>query len=303
MVTDLKVRAGTGRSLLAVDGRSARGLSRVPVNRIIPLSTVDGPGARTAIFVQGCNLQCAYCHNPETQNLCISCGICVPGCPAGALRLEKGRVLWDESRCTGCDRCISVCPHFASPRVRYLDAAEVMARVVKNRPFIRGITVSGGECTLYPEFLTELFHLAEEAGLTTFMDANGAIDLTDYPDLLEVTSGVMLDLKAWDAEVFRKLTGQDQTGSLIRNLQTLAATGKLAEIRLVCAEDWVDVRACLEGVAEIIPDHRDVLLKLITFRQNGVKGSMKDQPSPTYEIMAGHAAFARELGFTDVIIR
>ena len=55
-----------------------------PVNRILPLSTVDGPGCRAAVFLQGCNLACAYCHNPETQNLCTGCGACVPACPAGA---------------------------------------------------------------------------------------------------------------------------------------------------------------------------------------------------------------------------
>ena len=69
-----------------------------PVNRILPLSTVDGPGCRAAVFLQGCNLACAYCHNPETQNLCTGCGACVPACPAGALSLESDRVRWAAER-------------------------------------------------------------------------------------------------------------------------------------------------------------------------------------------------------------
>ena len=303
MVMDLKVPEEKGGRLLSVDGLTGRGLAKVPINKIIPLSTVDGPGARTAIFVQGCNLACAYCHNPETQNLCINCGICVPGCPTGALSMAEGRVRWDESLCINCDQCISVCPHFASPKVIHLDAGEIMKRVERNRPFIRGITVSGGECTLYPDFLSQLFQLAREKGLTTFMDANGAIDLTEYPELLEVTSGVMLDLKAWDPGVYKTLTGTEKTGSLIRNLTSLAESGKLAEIRLVCAEHWVDVRASMEGVAGIIPNHLDITLKLITFRHQGVKGRMKDHPSPTRETMEGYAASARKNGFSNVIIR
>ncbi|MFR8526854.1 MAG: 4Fe-4S binding protein [Flavonifractor plautii] len=87
-----------------------------PVNRILPLSTVDGPGCRAAVFLQGCNLACAYCHNPETQNLCTGCGACVPACPAGALSLESDRVRWAAERCAGCDACIRLCPRFASPR-------------------------------------------------------------------------------------------------------------------------------------------------------------------------------------------
>ena len=60
-----------------------------PVNRILPLSTVDGPGCRAAVFLQGCNLACAYCHNPETQNLCTGCGACVPARNAVWCALKK----------------------------------------------------------------------------------------------------------------------------------------------------------------------------------------------------------------------
>ena len=58
---------------------------RVPVNRILPFSSVDGPGNRTVVFLQGCGFDCKYCHNPETRNLCISCGDCVGKCPAHAI--------------------------------------------------------------------------------------------------------------------------------------------------------------------------------------------------------------------------
>ena len=60
------------------------GCGRVPVNKIIPFSAVDGPGNRTAVFLQGCNFDCRYCHNPETRNLCRNCGSCVEKCPKGA---------------------------------------------------------------------------------------------------------------------------------------------------------------------------------------------------------------------------
>ena len=70
---------------------------RVPVNKIIPFSAVDGPGNRTAVFVQGCNFNCRYCHNPETRSLCRSCGECVEKCPKQALYIENGKVNFNHS--------------------------------------------------------------------------------------------------------------------------------------------------------------------------------------------------------------
>ena len=81
------------------------------VNKIIHSSVVDGPGNRVAIFIQGCNYKCVYCHNPETIEKCIGCGLCIEQCPVGALRLENGTVQWNEMLCCECDTCVHVCPH------------------------------------------------------------------------------------------------------------------------------------------------------------------------------------------------
>lgn len=274
-----------------------------PVNKIIPMSVVDGPGNRTAIFLQACNIACAYCHNPETQTLCTSCGICVEKCPAGALRIDGGKVVWDHGTCCSCDTCISVCPNNSSPKIRMMSTEDVIEMVKKNIPFIRGITVSGGECTLYPGFLTELFSKAKALGLGTLIDSNGTMDLSIHPELLDVTDGVMLDVKSWKEDVFRALTGKGNA-TVLKNLRFLAVNGKLEEIRIVCLEGEVDVEDDIRGIAQTIPEYiPEVPLKLIRFRSNGVRGRLSNASSPSSEQMAAWKETAVNAGFTRIQIR
>lgn len=274
-------------------------MSRAPVNKIIHSSVVDGPGNRTAVFLQGCNLRCAYCHNPETQNLCNSCGVCLAVCPGGALSLSaEGRVVWNEEKCVGCDACIAACPNRASPKVKWSSAEEVFVQIEKNLPFIRGITVSGGECSLYPDFLTELFRLSKAAGLSCLMDSNGMVELSAFPELIAVCDGVMLDVKAWDTGIHRQLTGEEN-GPVKRNLAFLAKAGKLTEVRHVCVPGRADVKAVLEGVAQTLgpEETAETPLKLISFRPFGVRGELSDMPQPPRVWMEELLREARGLGF------
>ncbi len=274
-----------------------------PVNKIIPISTVDGPGARTSIFFQGCNIACGYCHNPETQRLCCNCGACVKGCPAGALGIHSGKVCWDAQSCIHCDQCIQLCPHFASPKVQLYTPHALIEVVRSHAPFVRGITVSGGECMLYPQFLTQLFGLAQEDGLNCLIDTNGTVDFSLHPDLLQVCDGVMLDVKSWDPSTYHALT-QDANHLIVKkNLAFLANQNKLAEIRLVYLPGEVDGMAVLEGIAELLDSHqRTTRLKLIAFRNNGVKGRLAQTPSPTEQEMANLSSKAQRLGFTNIVM-
>ena len=282
---------------------------RAPANKIIPLSVVDGPGNRTSIFLQKCNIACAYCHNPETQRMCIGCGICVDKCPVQALTLKKGAgegrrgaVIWDETKCIQCDNCIRVCPYSASPKIRYMEASEVFEQVSKNIPFIRGITVSGGECTLYPEFLTELFELVKTKGLTCYIDSNGCTDFSRYPELMKYCDKVMLDVKAWDKEVFYRLT-QGENDIVKKNLVYLAEEHKLEEVRIVCLEPEVDVEATIRGIAENVEKYlNQFTLKLIAFRNHGVSTKLKDRETPSYEKMREWERIAGLCGFSNIRI-
>lgn len=105
---------------------------------------------------------------------------------AGALENREGKIAWDPAKCCGCDACIHVCPHSSSPRIRQMTTDEVLAELKTALPFIRGITVSGGECTLQEAFITELFEKVKALGKTAFADTNGQ---KDFRQMEALTAG------------------------------------------------------------------------------------------------------------------
>ncbi len=274
------------------------------VNRILPFSSVDGPGNRTAIFLQGCNINCKYCHNPETRKQCIQCGTCVKQCPAGALSLENGKVAYAPERCVQCDTCIHVCPHDSSPRTREMTPEEVFACVKKQVPFIRGITVSGGECMLWPDFLEELFRLAKAEGLGCLIDSNGCVPFWEYPGLLELADGVMLDIKAFDSEDHRRITGEGNE-MVLKNAAYLAELGKLEEVRAVIVPELYDGERSIRQIGAFLspyPEGQAIRIKLIAYRPMGVREEYSHFAVPSQAELSRLADILREMGFQDIII-
>lgn len=245
-------------------------MKKAPVNKILPFSNVDGPGNRTSIFFQGCPFNCLFCHNPETIHLCQNCGACVKKCPVGALCADaQGAVQWNSSLCVQCDTCIKVCPHDASPKVRWMTVEDVMQQVRRSAPYIRGITTSGGECTLYNDFLIELFTQVHKLGKTCLIDSNGSFDFEADPRVLAVSEGVMLDVKAVEPQWNDRLIAHPRD-TVLKNLDYLLAAGKLYEVRTIIfpgrdAENEATVRY----VAQHIQD--GCFYKIIRYRPYGVR--------------------------------
>lgn len=287
---------------------------KAPVNKLIPFSSVDGPGNRTSVFLQGCNFNCRYCHNPETRALCQNCGECVAGCPSGALSFapasgenggRKNRVRFELSRCIGCDHCIRVCRHNASPRIRWMEPAEVYAEVQKNIPFIRGVTVSGGECTLYPVFLRELGRLCLSDGLSYLLDSNGSYDFSeDSAGLLPYIDGVMLDVKAWSGgDHFRAAYVGNET--VKKNMRYLAGQGKLTEVRTVVVPGLFDAEETVRETARALLPYlakQPIRYKIIAYRPMGVREEYRVYQSPDAETLQRLAGIARQEGMEDIVL-
>lgn len=274
------------------------------VNKIIRFSSVDGPGNRTVIFLQGCNFNCRYCHNPETIGTCRQCGTCIQYCKTGALELRDKQIIYNRERCVNCDECFHHCPHGSSPKTTKMTANEVFERVKKNRPYIRGITVSGGECTLWRDFLVDLLALAKKEGLSTMLDSNGTYDFSKDEELLNVVDAVMLDVKAFDIDQHQTVTGMNND-MVLANLKYLASHDKLFEVRTVAVPELFDVKNTVKETSLLLRNlgkQDKVRYKLIKYRPIGVRQEYKNFELPTDDYMEQLKIIALNNGMTDIVI-
>jgi pyruvate formate lyase activating enzyme len=272
------------------------------VNKIIPFSSVDGPGNRTAIFLQGCNFNCLYCHNPETINVCNNCGECVSACHYNALKLEDTKVLWDNTLCSRCDECIKSCKRNSSPKAPYMTVEEVLSEIDKNKSFISGITVSGGECTLQSNFLTHLFREVKKINLTSFIDTNGSVPLWEHKELVDVMDMAMVDIKSYDNEEHIRLTGMGNA-TVIENVKYLAKLNKIYEIRTVIVPEVLDNNNNVDKISRLITSlNPDIRYKLIKYRQIGVRAGTIDSYTPKDDTMKELKAIAENNGCKNVVV-
>ncbi len=270
------------------------------VNRILPFSSVDGPGNRSVIFLQGCDFDCLYCHNPETINLCNHCGRCVEACPYGLLSLVNKKITWNKQACRQCGKCLRACNRNSSPKVVRMNVDEVVQEIIKVKSFISGITVSGGECTLQLEFLTALLNKIKKIGLTVFIDTNGSVPLYDKEELVDVMDMAMIDVKAYDPKEHEKLTGMDNK-IILENVKCLAEINKLYEVRTIIAPGILNNQYNVDMISKMLTTlNPQIRYKLIKYRPIGVRTELVDSYLPTDEMMNELIDLALNNGCKDV---
>ncbi|MFO7616009.1 MAG: glycyl-radical enzyme activating protein [Bacteroidales bacterium] len=213
---------------------------------IKPYSINDGPGIRITLFLKGCPLNCLWCHNPESispkvqkmysKSRCIGCGSCVESCPQNALKLTPDGIVTDFERCDLCGICADVCPTRAMEMSgRPASVEEIMKIFRRERTTMDqsagGITISGGEPLLQPEFLIELLDACGREGFHRAVDTAGFVRTETLLEVARRTDLFLYDLKLMDPEMHRRFTGVSNE-KILDNLQVLAATGANINIRI-----------------------------------------------------------------------
>jgi pyruvate formate lyase activating enzyme len=186
------------------------------------LSTEDGPGIRTTVFFKGCPLACAWCHNPEAispllqiqwfAERCLGCRTCVETCPNGCLQMTDAGLVIDRVRCDGCGACGLACPTGALEALgRLMPADWLVAELAKDRAYFAasggGVTLSGGEPTMQPEFAEDVLRGLHAAGIHTALDTCGLCAPATLERLLPHTDMVLFDIKLLDGTAHQRWTG------------------------------------------------------------------------------------------------
>ncbi|MFZ5354399.1 MAG: glycyl-radical enzyme activating protein [Bacillota bacterium] len=215
------------------------------VYNIQKFSIHDGPGIRTSVFLKGCPLDCWWCHNPESKSpmiellynktRCIDCLDCIKGCPENALSVTEGSVYLNKTDCRLCLSCQKLCPTSALEAAgKYMSVEQVVRDVEKDRIFYEesggGVTITGGEPLMQPEFTYELLKECTFGGIHTAVDTSGFASWDVLREIAEYTELFLFDIKHMDESQHIKYTGVSNH-IILENLKKLVEANKKINIR------------------------------------------------------------------------
>lgn len=246
-------------------------------------SVHDGPGIRTTVFLKGCNLRCRWCHNPESYiakpqlqyfpDKCVECGMCRTVCPKDIYVKDKKRI--GDENCLVCGKCAEVCMTDALKCTgKAMTVDEVLKVVLRDRKYYEnsggGLTVSGGEPLMQPEFTRELLKAAKENGISTALDTAGCVPWERFETALPYADLVLLDIKIMDPDLHLKYTGQDNR-LILENAKKLQMAGQKLHIRVPVMKGINDTMENAEKLHSLLDGYDNVEeIKLLPYHDMGL---------------------------------
>jgi pyruvate formate lyase activating enzyme len=246
-------------------------------------SVHDGPGIRTLVFFKGCPLKCIWCQNPETlssspqlfysESICIHCGLCAEECPRKAIRRTPDGVVFERSLCQACGRCVPYCYPGARRMVnREVSLEEVFAEVMKDEVFYRnsggGVTLSGGEVSLYPSFARELLKKLKGEAVHTAIETCGYAEWPSLRMILEYSDLALFDIKLTDRVKHERYTGVDNQ-KILDNLARVARLGVPLIVRIPLIPGVNNDARTLREIAHLAQQAKAAEVHILPFHQLG----------------------------------
>ena len=200
------------------------------------MSTEDGPGIRTTVFLKGCSLSCVWCHNPESifkgkeikwlKTRCIGCNTCLRACKTGALMMTDKGIKIDKKKCIQCFSCVDECPTLALElEGKEWELDSLIEEVLKDRVYFEksegGVTASGGEPLLQSAFVAKFFRRLKDKGIHTALDTGGMCSIEALKKVLPYSDIVLYDIKLMDDRLHNKFIGQSNE-KILKNVLLIA---------------------------------------------------------------------------------
>ncbi len=244
----------------------------------------DGPGIRTIVFFKGCPLSCLWCQNPEGQkpeielaffqDNCTGCMRCAEACPYGAVMAENGHSATNWGKCRASLKCVDVCTAEARKQIGEVKTAEqVVDEVVKDEAFYRrsggGITLSGGEPLMQPDFAAEILRFCKSKNLHTAIETSGYSRYDDLIKVMEYTDAVYYDVKHMDSEKHKEGIGVGNE-IILDNLDKIP-NSKAVVVRIPVVPEYNDSEPTMREIVTFVKKLGTVQrIELLPYNQLGI---------------------------------